>query len=269
MKALSKVTTDAPGIGFSPALPRRERLAVIAGLTGIAVVSWAYLMVEAGRMGGMPSDMATLIHLHPRGQTGLMLLFLMWVVMMVAMMLPSALPMILFHAAAVRKINTDGSVAAAVASFAAGYIVVWTLFSVTATFAQAYLEHLALLSPMMVSESAQLGGVLLIAAGLYQMTPIKDVCLRQCRSPLLFVVTHWRDGIGGAFRMGFRHGLFCVACCWLLMALLFVGGVMNLLLVAAIALFVLVEKLAPFGAGFGRLASVGLILAGIVVVIDG
>jgi predicted metal-binding membrane protein len=262
-------SSAAPGIESTMALPPRDRLFVIAGLAGIVIISWAYLVVEAGRMGGMLSDMTTMVKLHPRDATELVLLFLMWAVMMVAMMIPSALPMILFHAAVVRKMETSHSFAASVGGFVAGYIAVWTLFSITATFAQAYLEHLALLSPMMVSKSAQFGGVLLVVAGLYQMSPIKDICLRQCRSPFLFVATHWRDGIGGAFQMGFRHGLFCVGCCWLLMALLFVGGVMNLLWVAAISIFVMVEKVAPLGRGLGHLASVCMVLAGILVVIHG
>jgi len=258
-----------PGTKATLALPTRERLFVIAGLAGIVIISWAYLVVEAGRMGGLPSDMAAMVELRPRDATGLVLLFLMWAVMMVAMMIPSALPMILFHAAVVRKMESGHSFAASVGCFVAGYIAVWTLFSVTATLAQAYLEHLAILLPVMVSNSSQFGGGLLVAAGLYQMTPIKDICLRHCRTPFLFVATQWRDGIGGAFQMGFRHGLFCVGCCWVLMALLFVGGVMNLLWVAAISIFVLVEKVAPFGAGLGRLASVGMVLAGLLVVIHG
>jgi predicted metal-binding membrane protein len=136
-----------------------------------------------------------------------------------------------------------------------GYVVVWTLFSIAATILQASLEQLALLSPMMVSKSPQLGGLILVAAGAYQVTPMKDVCLKHCRTPIAFVAAHWRPGVGGAFRMGLHHGLFCVGCCWVLMALLFVGGVMNLLWIAVIAAFVLLEKIAPLGTKTGRTIS--------------
>jgi predicted metal-binding membrane protein len=140
----------------------------------------------------------------------------------------------------------------------------WTLFSVAATFLQWGLERAALLSPMMVSTSPLLGAGILIAAGVYQWTPFKSVCLRHCRMPAQFFADHWRDGVLGAFRMGFEHGAFCLGCCAVLMLLLFLGGVMNLLWIAAIAVFVLVEKLVPFGEWGGRIAGAAMILVGIV-----
>jgi len=240
-----------------------DRLFVIAGLVGVVAVSWAYLAIEAGRMGNPSGDMTMIMELHPRDTTGLALLFLMWAVMMMAMMLPSAMPMILLHAAVTRKIGTRQSFAASISAFVGGYIVTWTLFSVVATLAQAYLEHLALLSPMMVSKSPQLGGLLLVTAGVYQVTPAKDACLTHCRTPFAFVAAHWRPGVSGAFQMGLHHGLFCVGCCWVLMVLLFVGGVMNLLWIAVIAGFVLLEKVAPLGNKKGRaISGLGLIMAG-------
>lgn len=255
--------------GISPTLPLRDRLFVIFGLAGVIAVSWVYLVIEAGRMGAAPLDMAAMVEMRPRDGMGLLLLFLMWAVMMIAMMLPSAMPMILLQAAVARKAAEGQSFALSLGVFIAGYAVVWTLFSIVATFIQAFLERLALLSPMMVGNSALLGAGILIAAGVYQMTPVKDVCLRQCQTPFAFVATHWRPGLGGAFRMGLHHGLFCVGCCWVLMALLFVGGVMNLLWVAAIAFFVLVEKIAPWGVAAGRLGGVCLIVAGLVVLVHG
>lgn len=253
----------ALGIGYPPALPMRDRLFVIAGLAGIVAVSWAYLVIEAGRMGDPSDSMTLMMELRPRDTTGLVLLFLMWAVMMVAMMLPSAMPMILLHAAVGRKIEAGHSFATSIGAFVGGYIITWTLFSVVAMLAQAYLEHLVLLSPMMVSKSPQLGGLLLVVAGVYQVTPAKDACLTHCRTPFAFVAAHWRPGTGGAFRMGFQHGLFCVGCCWALMALLFVGGVMNLLWIAAIAGFVLLEKIAPLGIKGGRvISSLGLMATG-------
>lgn len=251
----------APRIGPPPAQLMHDRLFVVAGLAGIVAVSWAYLAIEAGRMGDPSAGM--MMALRPRDTTGLALLFLMWTVMMVAMMLPSAMPMILLHAAMTRKVGTRRSFAASISAFIGGYIVTWTLFSVVATLAQAYLEHLALLSPMMVSKSPQLGGLLLVAAGVYQVTPVKDACLTHCRTSFAFVVAHWRPGVGGAFRMGLHHGFFCVGCCWVLMLLLFVGGIMNLLWIATIAGFVLLEKVAPLGTKTGRMISgLGLTVAG-------
>jgi predicted metal-binding membrane protein len=248
-----QVTQAAPGTKAPPALPMYDRLLVIVGIAGIVAVSWAYLVIEAGRMGG--ADMAAMVELRPRDATGLVLLFLMWAVMMVAMMLPSAMPMILLQAAVMRKIENGRLFSASLGAIVGGYVVVWTLFSIAATILQAYLEHLALLSPMMVSKSPQLGGLILVAAGVYQVTPMKDVCLKHCQTPIAYVAAHWRLGVGGAFRMGLHHGLFCVGCCWLLMALLFVGGVMNLLWIAVIAAFVLLEKIARLGNKRGRAIS--------------
>jgi predicted metal-binding membrane protein len=149
--------------------------------------------------------------------------------------------------------------------FLLGYFVVWTLFSVVAVVAQWGLHAAALLSPTMVSTSSILGGVLLIAAGVFQWTPLKHACLNHCRSPLGFLMTEWREGKGGALVMGVKHGSYCVGCCWILMALLFAAGVMNLLWVAAIAAFVLTEKVLPRGDLVGRIAGGVLVLAGIVI----
>ena len=137
------------------------------------------------------------------------------------------------------------------------------MFSVAATLLQWSLARAALLSPMMVSASPWLGGAILITAGVYQWTPLKNVCITHCRSPLAFLVQHWRPGFPGALRLGLRHGLYCVGCCWVLMLLLFFGGVMNLLWIAAITAFVLLEKLAPYGVQGGRVSGIALVLAGL------
>jgi predicted metal-binding membrane protein len=182
--------------------------------------------------------------------------------MMVGMMLPSALPTILLFRHAIRR---DPKVRAPVPRtfvFTAGYVVVWTLFSAAATLLQWGLAEAALLSPMMVSASPSLGGAILIVAGVYQWTPLKNVCVSHCRSPLAFFMQHWRPGLPGALRLGVRHGLYCVGCCWALMLLLFFGGVMSLLWIAAITAFVLLEKLAPYGVQGGRLSGLALALAG-------
>jgi predicted metal-binding membrane protein len=198
------------------------------------------------------------------GVLELVLLFVMWAVMMVAMMVPSAAPLILIFAAVYRKRQERQDPAVPTAIFLTGYLLVWTGFSGLATLAQWGLHTAALLSPMMVSTSSILGGVLMLAAGIFQWTSLKHACLTHCRSPIGFLMTHWQEGTRGAFIMGLEHGTYCVGCCWILMTLLFVAGVMNLVWVAFIAAFVLAEKVLPRGDLVGRLAGGMLILAGIV-----
>jgi len=178
------------------------------------------------------------------------------------MMLPSVTPMVLIYAAVARKSIAQGTPAAPTTAFVSGYIFMWSIFSLFATLAQWGLDQAALLSPMMVSNSVGLGASLLIAAGIYQWLPIKDKCLRNCRSPAHFIANHWQSGIMGAFRMGLSHGAFCLGCCWVLMGLLFVGGVMNLLWIAAITIFVLLEKILPCGEVSGRVMGLVMITAG-------
>ncbi|MCI0414002.1 DUF2182 domain-containing protein [bacterium] len=190
------------------------------------------------------------------------LMFLMWWIMMVAMMLPSASAMILLFARIQRQQKEKGSPFVPTSVFTAGYLVTWGAFSVIATGAQWRFERAELLSAMMTSTSGLLAGVLLLAAGIYQLTPLKHACLRHCRSPIQFITHHWRNGSGGAFRMGLDHGAFCLACCWFLMALLFVGGVMNLYWIVGLSLFVLLEKTIPAGHWFGSITGIGLMLWG-------
>ena len=186
----------------------------------------------------------------------------MWWVMMIAMMTPSAAPLVLLYGRVLRHHAAPGA-PAQVPSFSllAGYLAVWLLFSLSAAAAQLALQHADLLSSMMLrSKSALLSAGVLGAAGLYQFSPLKQACLRQCRGPVQFLTRHWRPGRSGAFLMGVRHGAYCAGCCWMLMALLFVGGVMNLAWISAIALLVLIEKLAPGGIWLGRLAGLVLLL---------
>jgi predicted metal-binding membrane protein len=182
---------------------------------------------------------------------------------MVAMMVPTAVPMTLLYAPVARKAAAQHSPVAPAFVFVAGYAAMWAIFSILATVAQWRLDQAALLSPMMVSRSAGLGAVLLIAAGVYQLTPLKNACLRSCRAPAHFLSRHWHNGRLGAFRMGVRLGAYCLGCCWILMGLLFVGGVMNLLWIAAIAVFVLLEKTIPFGVIGGRAAGAAMIVTGV------
>ena len=189
------------------------------------------------------------------------LMALMWWVMMIGMMIPSALPTILLHARVQRHHRSASAEALRLSLvFAAGYLVAWAVFSLIATTAQWALTEAGQLAPMTMSVGTTPGAVLFGLAGLYQLSPLKSACLRHCRSPAEFLSTHHRPGLSGALATGLHHGLYCVGCCWLLMALLFAGGVMNLLWVFVIAAFVLIEKLFPQGAWIARISG-GLMLA--------
>ena len=246
-------------------LLRRDRVLVTVGLVAVAALGWAYMLYLARGMSGMAmgTDMA-MPQMQAWGVVDLALLFVMWAVMMVAMMVPSASPLILMLAAANRRRRERDDPLVSTGLFLAGYLLVWTAFSAVATAAQWGLHAAALLSPAMVGTSPVLGGLLLISAGLFQFTSLKGACLSHCRSPLGFVMSHWRDGPVGALRMGLEHGLYCVGCCWILMALLFVAGVMNLIWVAAISLFVLAEKVLPRGDLVGRVGGTVFLVAGLV-----
>jgi predicted metal-binding membrane protein len=235
-------------------------MAILSGLAGATLVCWLYLVQMAREMGVMPtmSDMGV----QPWTSVDFLWMLAMWVVMMIGMMLPSATPMILVFAAVARKASREGQVVAPTAVFVAGYLAIWSAFALAATFAQWALDQAALLSPMMVSTSPLLGAALLVAAGIFQLTPAKDACLDHCRSPAEFLSEHWRSGTSGAFRMGVVHGGFCLGCCWALMGLLFVGGVMNLVWIGLITVFVLVEKLLPGGRMMSRAAGGLMLVAG-------
>ncbi len=240
-------------------LLRHDRLLVIGGLSAVVALSWAYLLAGAGmdthEMEGMLMPMAAPD--WTPSTFGVMLL--MWGVMMAAMMLPSAAPMILLHATISKRTRARGGRAAATGIFAIGYVAVWVAFSIAAVLLQYGLDQAALISPMMQVTSVALAGLVLVSAGVYQWTPLKQACLRRCRSPLEFLMTQWRAGNKGAFSMGLRHGAYCLGCCWVLMLLLFVGGVMNLAWLAGLALFVLVEKMAPAGHWVGKVAGIALV----------
>jgi len=210
---------------------REERFYVLIGLFGLIVLSWAYLFLWKMPMG---KETFTL--------SNYLIMFLMWAVMMVAMMVPSALPMILLYSHSVKKAERDGGNLAPLSIFVLGYVIIWTLFSAAAAFLQLFLQKQGMVNKMMVGTEPWLIGGLLIIAGAYQMSPLKDTCLRFCQHPVMFITRHWKTGTVGALRMGFIHGGYCVGCCWALMILLFVGGVMNLLWVAGLAIFVLLEK---------------------------
>ncbi|MBI4334868.1 MAG: DUF2182 domain-containing protein [Chloroflexi bacterium] len=245
------------------AVLRRDRAVVLGSLIGVSALAWAYTIYLARDMGQMEMAYCAMPQMQAWGSMDLLLLFVMWAVMMVAMMVPSAAPMILIFAMVNRHRHGQQRPLVPTGVFLLGYLLAWTGFSAAATLAQWGLHTAALLSPMMVSTSPILGGTLLLAAGIFQWTPLKHTCLTHCRSPVGFLTTDWREGNRGALGMGLKHGSYCVGCCWVLMALLFVAGVMNLLWVAAIAAFVLAEKVLPWGDLVGRLAGGVLVLAGI------
>jgi predicted metal-binding membrane protein len=241
---------------------KRDRVIVLGGLASVSLLAWAYTAHLAHHMIHMNMDMA-MPHMQMWGGWDLILLFVMWVVMMVAMMLPTAAPAILLFAAMNRRHQAQQTPVVPTTVFVLGYLLIWTGYSALATVAQWSLHAAALLSPLMMSTSPVLGGVLLLAAGIFQWTPLKYTCLAHCRSPLGFFMTNWRAGTSGTLVMGLQHGSYCVGCCWVLMALLFVAGMMNLLWVAAISAFILIEKVMPHGQLVGRVAGGVLVLAGL------
>ncbi|MEZ5609175.1 MAG: DUF2182 domain-containing protein [Rhodocyclaceae bacterium] len=251
MDGLSGASGHASGIDR---ILRHDRAVALGGLGAVVLLSWLYLWHSAAAMDHASMAMAAMPAMGRAVDAGaLFLTFVMWTVMMAGMMLPSAAPTIILYGSLVRSNGAIGKVLPGVWTFAAGYVAMWTLFSAVATLLQAALESAALLTPAMASASAGLGALALIGAGVYQLTPFKEACLGKCRNPLQFLMTRWRPGPGGAFRMGLEHGAWCVGCCWALMLLLFVAGVMNLAWVALIAAFVFVEKV--LGGPPGQLAS--------------
>ena len=235
------------------------RLPLLLVLVLLPLASWAWIAVMArdmyGTMRGASAWTMTPVWDGPH----LLLLWAMWAVMMTGMMLPSASPVLLLYGGAARRQGHAGA-ARHIYALAAGYLAVWALFSVVATVAQRLLAAGLLMSPMMELTSPVAGAVLLIAAGAYQLTPLKRACLRTCRSPLGFMMLRWRGGTSGAFRLGLEHGWFCLGCCWALMLILFAGGVMNLTVILALTLWVLVEKWAPAGERTAAASGIGLLV---------
>jgi predicted metal-binding membrane protein len=271
-------------------LLKRDRVITLAGLTALCALAWLYIVTGAG-LGMSAWEMTTLAlfpHQHARdvmpsmpgmdmGATAPMwmawgfatwaLMIAMWWIMMIAMMTPSATPTILLYARVHRHALVQGQIQdklAPTGAFAAGYLLVWLGFAAAAATLHWALERAGLVSAMMMgSQSRLLSGAVLITAGLYQLSPLKNICLAHCRTPTSFLSRHWRPRALGALRLGAMHGGYCVGCCWLLMALLFVGGVMNLTWIAALAILVLIEKVLPPGQWVGRGVGIALIVWGV------
>jgi predicted metal-binding membrane protein len=244
---------------------------IVPALGLVAGLGWLYLVYMAWAMAHMehPAAMLLMPAMTHWGTADLALVFVMWVIMMAAMMLPSAAPMVRMFAFSAQA-QRDDRTGARTSAFVAGYMAVWTAFSAIATLAQWCLLELRLVSPMMESASHWLSGALLLGAGLYQFTPLKDACLSKCRSPLGFLMTEWRPGVRGAFLMGLRHGAYCTGCCAVLMLLLFVLGVMNLAWIALLTLIVLAEKyLWKESLWPSRALGTGLVVWGVSVIAGG
>jgi len=234
--------------------PRAAGVIVALALAGWAFLAWLVLDMSH------PYAQLTMPHSSDWSAANLLAIYLMWAVMMAAMMLPSALPMIL----AFVDLSTRRGESARAGSFVAAYLLVWLAFSAAATAAQWALQALDWVNPMIVSTSTWLTCALLLTAGIYQFSPLKRLCLSSCRTPIVFLLGGWRPGVYGAFAMGTRHGLLCLGCCWALMALLFVGGVMNLAWIAALSVAVAFEKLSPGGERLSLAMGVALIIVALI-----
>lgn len=244
---------------------RKGTAILFVSLIGLTIISWLYIYLLAAEMAagdmhlmGM-GTMDVIVNKIPWNLNTFLLMILMWWVMMVGMMIPSATPMILLFARVQRKNLPHEDPVLRIILFTSSYLFLWLLFSIVATWAQWFLSERALLSPMMKSTSSLLGAIIFAVAGLYQLTPFKQACLKHCQSPLQFLSAYWRNGNMGAVQMGIFHGAYCVGCCWCLMMLLFVGGIMNLLWIAAIAIFVLLEKILPHVGLYTRISGLGML----------
>jgi predicted metal-binding membrane protein len=276
-------------------LLKRDRTNVLVGAAILASLAWIYILSGAG-LGMRAWDMTNLAAFPHRQTVGMaldmpgmdmgaeslppaawspgawLLMIAMWWVMMIAMMMPSAASTILLYAQVYRHAQAQGKRqdgTAPTGSFAAGYLSAWLAFALAATLLHWALERTWLVSStLMGSQSRWLSGAVLIAAGLYQVSPLKRACLSHCRAPAAFLARHWRPDSSGAFRLGALHGSYCVGCCWMLMALLFVGGVMNVIWIAALAILVLIEKALAAGVWVGRGAGIALIAWGIATLLN-
>ena len=251
---------------FAP-LPTAERWTLIGAVTAVTASGWAWMLYMDWTMRDMMRGGSSTAWMPPPAGAGgwsgydFWMLFAMWAIMMVAMMTPSAIPTLRTYRTMQRNRSRQTLEAVSWMIFLVGYLAAWTVFSAVISVVQWPLHEWGLLDPMMDSRSQLFSGILLVVAGLYQWTPWKDACLTQCRTPLQFLLARWKDGRSGALQMSFEHGLYCIGCCWALMLVLFAVGMMNMLWVAAIMLFVIVEKALPSPARLFRTAT-GLLLTG-------
>ncbi len=261
-----------PRIASGLSLPRHDRLVVLAALSTIVALTWTYLGYMSFGQPGIDMDMGAMAAMPAQrwDRSYFIATMAMWVVMMIGMMVPSATPTILLFGALQRQMHLARSdIYRRTALFVTGYVVAWIAFSALATTAQWGLDVAALRSSMTARTTSVFGGLLFLVAAAYQFIPLKTACLRHCRNPAEFLVTHRRSGRVGPLLTGLEHGMYCIGCCWGLMALLFAFGVMNLLWVGIMAIFIFIEKLAPAGVQFGRIGAVLMICASVVLIANG
>ena len=251
-------------IDYLESIIKRDRVIVTSGIVAVVVIAWGYMVYVSQSSAEMDMSIGmTMGNVRPWSGVDFSLMFVMWAVMMVAMMVPSAAPMILLFATVNRRRREHSGRFVSTGVFLSGYLVVWVGFALVATLGNWGLHQASLLTSMMGgTSSGYLGGALLLTAGIFQWSQLKYVCLTHCRSPLSFLMNDWRDGTWGAFKMGLQHGRYCLGCCWILMALLFVLGVMNLVWIAALATFVLAEKVIPAGKTISKITGVFLVAWG-------
>jgi predicted metal-binding membrane protein len=232
---------------------QRERYLILGGLLILSALAWIFLIWQSSMMSnqmGLTMGM------------GALLFIAIWIVMMIAMMFPASAPMILMFSKIYASKREQARPFVPTWVFVSAYLLVWSLCGVVAYPLAVGIENLAASSMWLMGNAARIGGFVLVLAGLYQLSPLKDVCLSKCRTPLQFILSSWRDGYGGAFRMGLEHGLFCLGCCWLLFVILFPLGIMNLAVMALVTALIFAEKVLPFGRPISIVAGVVLIAYG-------
>jgi predicted metal-binding membrane protein len=249
---------------------KKDRFVVLMALFTLCVLSWLYIIYLYNQM--YPMNMDAFLFAMPMTSnwswTDFTLLFLMWFVMMIAMMMPSVAPLVLIFTSITRKRQEQQNPFVSSGYLLSGYFLVWAAFSLFATILQWLLQRASLLNPEMITTSKILGGIIFILAGVFQFTPLKNTCLNTCRSPMAFIHQYWKNGKSGALRMGIQNGMYCLGCCWILMILLFVSGIMNILWIAVISLFVLVEKVLISVKIISSIAGIALIAYGIIVLLQ-
>ena len=241
----------------TPSLLQRERYLILGVLLVLAALAWGLLIWQAPMMNNQAMGLTM-------GMSAVLFIAI-WAVMMVAMMFPAAAPMILMFGAVYAGKRRQEQPYVPTWIFVSAYLLVWTLSGVLAYFLAIEVEKLAGQSMWLMENAPRIGGAILVIAGLYQLSPLKNVCLSKCRTPLQFLLTSWHDGYAGAFRMGIEHGVFCLGCCWLLFVILFPLGLMNLAVMALVTALIFAEKALPIGRQISRLAGVGLIVYGMLV----
>ena len=238
---------------------RRERNVILALLLVLAVASWAILVWQSATMDNMATGLTM--------GMGAALFLAIWVVMMMAMMFPTAAPMILMFARVQRDKRQSGRAFVPTWVFVSAYLLIWTLFGVLAYVGAVWAERLAYQVPWVMANAARIGGSVFVLAGLYQLSPLKRSCLAKCRTPLDFILSSWRDGYMGSFRMGLEHGMYCLGCCWLLFVIFFPLGMMNVAMLAVVTVLIFAEKSLPLGQRIAQLAALLLIAYGVLVVV--